>query len=247
MRIIIIASFAGLFVCCAPNSFYINQEYLKGTLAIDTVFVFPISSDKIDTGFLATVKSFLGNEKSLFIRDFKLKNDANTEAVYADTFNAYFPKYLNTSLKWYTSKITMVSKTFEIKEVKYFNYDTILNQKSSDSLRLNFKVPDSNEISSRNITTRYVLIPNNLKISWGFTSGTPGFGGVAGTPSTKSLILSIYYIVWDYKNNKPVAFGVADGLVSAKYYTTNSDWYDIIKEACKMLISNSPYNINIRK
>jgi hypothetical protein len=66
-----------------------------------------------------------------------------------------------------------------------------------------------------------------------------GIGFAGGGLSPNRLVLTGHYMLWDYKVNGPVAFGIFSGMSAFQFAMDQGDWDNCIEEAAVFIVKHS--------
>ena len=131
-------------------------------------------------------------------------------------------------------------------------------QKFSESVEgkaIEVRIPKKEFLDSNGIRTRFALIFGTISYDRK-TSGGPGWRLMAplaimgpislnasksGGGGSKSLTASLDYVIYDYAENKAVAYGQANGVAHFSFAMTRSDWYEAAKNAARSILEKSPF------
>lgn len=230
---------------CAVNrshKYRIHAAHPSIDLARDTLFVISAPPEEIEIGAIEHFRDDFGTREG----------DLEQETL-ATWFDKRFLAALKSRVRAPCFSHVKMVRTVETG----FPFQTYLDSGGRRQMSLRFWVPNQEALAAAGIQARYTLSVAALEFHMGTGQGRSGgtiasgnfrysLGPSAGpTPSWSPgdegpLTLSFIYLIWDYRANDFVAYGIAEGSAHALIAYAKSDWQVMVERATEEMLRRTP-------
>lgn len=117
-------------------------------------------------------------------------------------------------------------------------------------------IPTKAAVDSVKPPVRFVIVARSANFAYrveqraghmtpGHVVSTPGGsmstgGTVAGGGRSKVIVLTMSFMVWDYRTDAPVSYGKFTSQMSASYFFTQGEWTGMMERAARYIVQHLP-------
>jgi len=234
---ILIASLLSLLLChCAPSTQFLSPDYQGKDFSGQTLRIFPPAVSQLHIISMEDFEDDFG--------EIKENKEAFLAQLTEDEISSGFKAGAH------QIEITDDSAAKPVPDSATQKFSESIGDKT-----IEVRIPKKEFLDSNGIKARFALIFGAVTYERK-TSGGPGWSlmapiaimgpvslnaGKSGGGGSKALTASLDYLIYDYGENKPVAYGQANGVAHFSFAMTRSDWYVAAKDAARRILEKSPF------
>jgi hypothetical protein len=210
---------------CAPSKHFVNKNYRIEELKQKVIYVEPVKKDWIRLEIVEHFKD-----------DFQPKDGADYQQILADTLN----KRMLSPFKHLKGENVFENGPLELTDSDYFEIEKYLHSGTKNEIAFRFRIPNHSALTRNSIQADFCLVTKDYVFDTQ-TIEVAAMSSSIGSSSNRHIKLDLKYVMWDYKRNDVVSYGVAIGSENANYFVTKGDWLSIMEKPFESILVRSPF------